>query len=53
MNNVAKDEKDQEVNNWINQGNSDYSLGRFKKAIKSFDKAIKINPKNEEALYNR
>ena len=38
---------------FYNQGNALAYLGQYQKAIQSYEKALKINPKNEDAIYNR
>jgi tetratricopeptide (TPR) repeat protein len=37
---------------WANKGACLYELGKYEDALKSLDKAIKINPKNANAWYN-
>ncbi|MCH9762962.1 MAG: tetratricopeptide repeat protein, partial [Gammaproteobacteria bacterium] len=36
-----------------NQGNALAYLGQYKEAIQAYDKALKINPKHQDAQYNR
>lgn len=38
---------------WYNLGNAQFRLGEYKKAIKSYEEAIKINPNFFEAKLNR
>lgn len=38
---------------FYNQGNALAYLGQFQEAIAAYDKAIKLNPKHADAIYNR
>jgi len=38
---------------YYNQGNALAHLGKYKQAIKAYDKALAINPANQDALFNR
>lgn len=38
---------------YYNQGNALAKLGEFTQAIEAYDKALALNPKNEDALFNR
>ena len=40
-------------NGYYNQGNALAHMGKYEAAIKAYDKALSINPANEDALYNR
>jgi len=40
-------------NDYIEFGNNDYDLGKYKEAIKNFDKAIKLDPFNAESFHSR
>lgn len=38
---------------YYNRGNALAHLGQYEQALKAYDKALTINPYNEDALYNR
>ena len=38
---------------YYNQGNALAHMGRYEDAIKAYDKALTINPNNQDAAYNR
>ncbi|HRD70698.1 MAG TPA: tetratricopeptide repeat protein, partial [Legionella sp.] len=40
-------------NGFYNQGNALAHLGKYEQAITAYDKALAINPANQDALYNR
>src|SRR5208337_742950 len=43
----------QSTNVWSNKGNELMSSEKYNEAIKAFDKAIEINPKNSDAWYKK
>ena len=39
--------------NWVNQGDSLYDSGKYQEALDCYDEALKINPKDADALVNK